>query len=306
MDLNINIDSILHLADNVIDPLLSNYQQVDSIGIICGFAQFHSGFLDRINFFANKYEVDPGRLIIGVSEIDKVNISEELVETVAIELSEGNLESKLNADESVYFGEKNSLFSGDLAEDAARMATLVHSDAGRLNSASVFNIVQAFRPTAISAVSSVIHQGSSFAVGSAEVTDLADALTVADAVDSLVDYVLIDIDNKTANSEGIVNELTAKNWRSGTIYYSDINVWSDSVAGLVTELSASSGFHQNVGLIGDNTLSDYLRVKLGRIGNIRVVDGEFSVDADIVIYCEQAAGRLPRGILIIDRSLLTP
>ncbi|MDA7774255.1 4-hydroxy-2-oxovalerate aldolase [Pseudomonadales bacterium] len=300
-DLGVNVTEILNLAETVVDPLLSNYQQVDSIGIISGFAQFHSGFLDRIMHFSSEYRVDPRKLIVGVSEVDKVNVSNELVERIAIELAGHGKEEDVVFNESLLLNRHNDIIEGDLSQDASRVARKIHSDAGRINGVSVFNIVQAFRPDSVSSVSSVIHQGSLFVVGSAEVTDMHAAICVADAVDSSVDYVLIDIDNKMAQSLDVISELSAKIKSSRKLFYSDMNIWSDSVVALVTEIAASSGVEQRVKLVGDNILSEYLRIKLSGTGMITVSDstfgdGQFS-DGDVIIYCEPAAGRLPAGFI---------
>ena len=79
---------IMTIAEQRIDPMLRNYPQVDSIGIISGYAQFHSSFLGTVLEYAARYGVDPRELILYVTREDKVNAPKELVERLAREMSE--------------------------------------------------------------------------------------------------------------------------------------------------------------------------------------------------------------------------
>jgi 4-hydroxy 2-oxovalerate aldolase len=83
IDLNIDIMKLFDLAERYIDPILKNYQQVDSIGIISGYSSFHSSFQNKVMKYAAKYNVDPRLLIIKLTEHDKVNAPDELLDRLA-------------------------------------------------------------------------------------------------------------------------------------------------------------------------------------------------------------------------------
>jgi 4-hydroxy 2-oxovalerate aldolase len=83
IDLNIDVMKLFDLAEEHIDPILKNYQQVDSIGIISGYSSFHSSFQNKVMKYAAKYNVDPRLLIIKLTEHDKIHAPDELVESLA-------------------------------------------------------------------------------------------------------------------------------------------------------------------------------------------------------------------------------
>ena len=53
------------------------------LDIVCGLAEFHSSYMPHIQKFAAKYSVDPGKLILEVSKVDKINLDLSLLERIA-------------------------------------------------------------------------------------------------------------------------------------------------------------------------------------------------------------------------------
>ncbi len=70
-----------------IEPLMLRPQGLPSMDVVIGMSQFHSSYLPRFKRVLSRYEVDIRRLIMAVSQIDCVNPSEELIESVAKDLS---------------------------------------------------------------------------------------------------------------------------------------------------------------------------------------------------------------------------
>lgn len=311
INLGIDITRILDLAENIVDPLLKNYRQVDSIGIISGYAQFHSSSIDKIMNYASRYNIDPRELIVRVSTIDRVNVSSELVESLSMEMANS---SRVNAPRQIHVElpvARQNVVSGDLGSLAAIMAGETHSLARKNNSKSVFNIVQAFRPRSKSAVSRVVYEGCGFFVGSAEVSDVDSARCIAKSIDGLIDHVLIDFDKKTQSSEYITSSVDEHVVASNKMYYSDINVWSDSVVQLVVELFGSGFRDKSILIFGVNILGKLLSEKFRLLGVRNYVLSSSDVDAarlrsdcNLVVYCEPAAGCLPPRLssetIIID------
>lgn len=307
IDLGIDITRILDLAENIIDPLLKNYQQVDSIGIISGYAQFHSSFLARIMDFANRYQVDPRELIVRVSAVDRINAPSDLVERKAIELAEQRCAEPRQLHVELPVDRRKQDYFADVGQHAAFMADDAHSLARKCNSISVFNLVQAYRPSASNLVSPVIHEGPGFIVGSAEATDAETAKHIAEAVDGKVDYVLIDIDIKSPASTNIRDVAMAAIQKSRKLLYSDLNSWSDAVVVLFTELTGATCGDRRIKLVGKNSLSNYLLGKFEGLGIPTQFENTFQPSNcqpnDVYIYCEPAVGRLPigsAGMIAID------
>ncbi|NEO82071.1 MAG: hypothetical protein F6J99_40195 [Moorea sp. SIO4G3] len=62
-------------------------QGLPSMDVVIGMSKFHSGHLPRFKRVLSHYDVDIRRLVMVVSQIDCVNPSDELIETVAKDLS---------------------------------------------------------------------------------------------------------------------------------------------------------------------------------------------------------------------------
>jgi 4-hydroxy-2-oxovalerate aldolase len=69
------------------DDLVRQYvQPISSLDVTAGLAQFHSSYMPRILDVAKARRVDPRRLILAVSERDKLNAPLELIEECAAQL----------------------------------------------------------------------------------------------------------------------------------------------------------------------------------------------------------------------------
>ncbi|WP_293122565.1 hypothetical protein, partial [Moorena sp. SIO4G3] len=74
-------------AARYIEPLMPYPQGLPSMDVVIGMSKFHSGHLPRFKRVLSHYDVDIRRLVMVVSQIDCVNPSDELIETVAKDLS---------------------------------------------------------------------------------------------------------------------------------------------------------------------------------------------------------------------------
>jgi len=78
---------LFETAARYIEPLMAIPQGLQSMDVVIGMSQFHSGHLPRFKRVLSQYDVDIRRLIMAVSRIDCVDPSDELIETVAKDLS---------------------------------------------------------------------------------------------------------------------------------------------------------------------------------------------------------------------------
>ncbi|NEO12167.1 MULTISPECIES: 4-hydroxy-2-oxovalerate aldolase [unclassified Moorena] len=78
---------LFEAAARYIEPLMPYPQGLPSMDVVIGMSKFHSGHLPRFKRVLSHYDVDIRRLVMVVSQIDCVNPSDELIETVAKDLS---------------------------------------------------------------------------------------------------------------------------------------------------------------------------------------------------------------------------
>lgn len=79
---DIDVLKLLNIGEQRIKPFL-NSRGYNPLDIISGKAQFHSSYMGLIRKYSSKYNLDPRKLILRVSEVDKVNVSLEEVEKIA-------------------------------------------------------------------------------------------------------------------------------------------------------------------------------------------------------------------------------
>lgn len=77
--------ALLDAGEESIRPLLTHVGH-DSVDIVCGYAGFHSSYMNVIRRFAIEYDIDPRLLIVEVCKVDQAEAPEELVRAKAQEL----------------------------------------------------------------------------------------------------------------------------------------------------------------------------------------------------------------------------
>lgn len=78
---------IMDIGEKYIKPLLPK-DGLNSLDIICGYAQFHSSYMGVIREYSSKFNVDPRKLIVALCEKDRVTAPRPLVDQLARDLSE--------------------------------------------------------------------------------------------------------------------------------------------------------------------------------------------------------------------------
>ncbi|HEY7773174.1 MAG TPA: hypothetical protein VIC26_08325 [Marinagarivorans sp.] len=78
---------LFQTIEQSVEPLMIKSQGQPSVDVITGISRFHSGFLPRFKRVQSDYPVDLNRLILAVSKIDCVDPSEDLIRTVAKDLT---------------------------------------------------------------------------------------------------------------------------------------------------------------------------------------------------------------------------
>ncbi len=308
VELNIDTTGILDLAEKFIDPLLKNYQQVDSIGIVSGYAQFHSSFFGKIAEYASRYKVDPRELIIRVTRENQQDAPDELVDRVARELkSECNAEPRQMILPNYVTAMNRSDMGDTIASRAKRAAGAASSLALKWGKRSVFNLSQTVSDGCEPNISQATHEGKSFILSSGQCDRPTDALDIARAVDGVVDYILIDIDRKRPESGRWIDDVLRSIKESEILCYSDADVWCRSVVGMVRELVGPAD--KKIAVYGNNTpLSGLVTGQLSlSYTNVKFSESidHLHRDADVWILCsplcnDQSGMCAPSQRVVID------
>jgi len=93
-DLDIDFLKVLEIGQSYIQPMLVTKGRM-LLDIVSGYADFHSSFMHHIQKYSAKYQINPAILIIEACKIDKVNMSENILD---------NLSKKLSRNEELYLG----------------------------------------------------------------------------------------------------------------------------------------------------------------------------------------------------------
>ncbi len=86
-EVNIDPFTLFEISGKYLEPLMLYPQGIPSLEVVYGMSKFHSSYLPLFKRVLGKHDVDLRRLIMAVSQVDCVNPSEELIETIARDLS---------------------------------------------------------------------------------------------------------------------------------------------------------------------------------------------------------------------------
>lgn len=100
--------AVMDVGEQYITPLWKQ-QNVSSLDLVCGLAQFHSSYMNTIEHYSEIYRVDPRKLILLLCQHTKENAPKELVESLAQELQEKGIEGCWKPHFNHYFGNEQSL-----------------------------------------------------------------------------------------------------------------------------------------------------------------------------------------------------
>jgi len=282
---NVDIKSILNLAEEFIDPYLLNYRQMDSISIVSGYAKFHSGYMDVVNKKSEEYGVDPRKIIMALLNENCINVSENIADKVA---------SKLAANDKIHINNPKVVIpSGDIKpETESQKLTSVLDSVGRKSRQygrkSIFNLVQTYRKPDELWISHVIHDDRDFVLASGEVGSAKQAKMISEKIDGRVDYVFLDIDYKNVDSKKIINQVESILKKSKLLKYSDLYVWANSILRLALTISNKNTCE--VSICGDGLLAESI-INMAQVLSINIVDksnilivADFNCDIDFQSY----------------------
>lgn len=105
--LNVDFIKLMEIGHKHIIPLIVSTGK-QPLDMISGFADFHSSYMNYIQKYSFKYNINPLLLIIEFCKIDKVNISEELLDELAKKIKSEEMVSLDEYNFNRYFGHEQT------------------------------------------------------------------------------------------------------------------------------------------------------------------------------------------------------
>jgi 4-hydroxy-2-oxovalerate aldolase len=272
----IDVFKSMDLGDRLIAPIARG-RGVDSVEITTGFAGFHSGFMKLVLSAAQRTGVDLRELIIEVSKVEQVKVTAQIAERVADQLA-GSSERKTQPSPeralTIELPARPESGATEPGQRAKEIAQEIFSLAAKSGKTSVFMIAATPRPHGAQPTFPFVRSNPSCVIGNAEVGTVEDGLTIAAAVDGVVDVVLVDAepgDGLCARVRGLVKTSRVLTYRDSDAL---VQAADAVLAQLVPEIAST-----RVGLCGANETGWKLAIKLAQRGaRIVLFDPEAAVE----------------------------
>ena len=231
---NMDIDplKIMDMGKKLINPLMHE-TGIDPIDVTVGYAMFHSKFLKNIYKVAKDYNLDPRGLIIKSSEKDVVNVPEELVRGIAEELKEKEKEKRGKTESSIRkieFGGDKDTFK--VAEKTKKIATELFSLSKKAGKKSIFTVSTSNKGT--DTVFPFIRESNISVIGNSEVNTIRQVSEVIEAIDGIVDVILVDADKKI-EGKNLLQTVSEIVKRSEVVSYKDTGAWAVAADALISQ-----------------------------------------------------------------------
>jgi len=192
------------LGERIIKPMMSGQQGVDDFSVIAGIAQFHSSFSDVIYEAANKYDIDPRKLIIEVSEIDRVFVSPELAEEMAKKIKTRDHNKKqfhgLGLDSGFIYKRRR----GSPLEQLRSVTEEIFSLSKKTGLSSVFSLTLSRTGKT---TFPFIRKGPSMIIGNCEAINMEEIQSFIQFLDGRVDWLLLDESCPSLRTSGLDKEV---------------------------------------------------------------------------------------------------
>lgn len=257
----------LDVAEKLVAPYMTA-NHADMLDLVFGYSKFHSGFYPLVRKAAEHFGVDPRQLVMRLSEIDIVNVTEEMAFGAAEELSKARAaQARADANRHTVFqwSRDSKIQEKGVAESASEAAAEVFNLATKTKRLSIFTV--AFAPGAAHATRfPFIRADATKVVGNAELADARDIERVVKALDGKVDVIMVDTDTpRTADGHSLLKAVQADTERSRVLPYSDVGARLQSTEALVRAVCRDvSGCR--IAICGVDTFAVELALRLMRAG----------------------------------------
>ncbi len=284
---DIDVHHLLDTAERIVDPLLRSYQQMDSVGVISGYAQFHSSFTEKVADVAEQFDVDIRDLIVELTKVNRLAAPDELLQTLARELAAKSKKEVDRNDIELPRSASGSIVRTESPLDEALVRCQGLSR--KWKKPGVLNVVcsdsyESSGSVHSTEVSPYIFEGKQYVVASVIVyseTQLRDAISRSRG---LVDYVMVDQDRL----DGDIVSLHDLQDTPKVLLYSDIELWSRAAVRMTRAVMDANGL-TGVLVLGDSLLSqlivNHLRLYANDVVSVHPSDEMPSSLSKIVLLC---------------------
>lgn len=196
------------------------------------------------------------------------NVSEDLAEGIAKELEQEKKEamaSKYMWDIHLEFPEEPKYVRTSVGEIAQKLAKEMLSLSGKTGKTSLFTIAGSSNPRKRCVSFPYTRQNSLSIIGNAEVVTLKEAVEIAEAIDGIVDVILVDGEQKKAEFVGMMDEIRKVVKRSRILSYRDGDSLVNAADSFICQLLRQTK-ETKISILGDNDLGCKLALKLADQG----------------------------------------
>jgi hypothetical protein len=277
--------------------MIKGEKGIDADSAMLGRTMFHSGYMPLITTYAKRYHLDAKELLKEVSDVEKVTVTEEIVEQVAKTLKPvKDLTSwpRFNFAIAEYHAECPP---EDVQAMADRIAEEMLTLAKKTCKKTIFTIARSRNPEKKLTTFPFIRENESFIVGNSEVVSEKDAEQIIRKIDGLCDFVLLDFP--------LYRRLSARipPMQSQVCAYDDAAAQVNSLVKTITALASENNY--SVQVLGNNDLTKRLNLELELAGNTITSD---SAAADFLIGVtpyqesidEKVIKELRKSAIVID------
>jgi 4-hydroxy-2-oxovalerate aldolase len=257
---NIDLKGVMDVSAGLIEPLIPG-RGLDTMSIIAGYAGFHSSFTERVQDYAERYNIDTRDLIVKLCEENRIDAPSDLLERLSIELAQDKQERFISIPA---FGLRES---GAVTEQLTldKLFKQLYAEAIKAHHYSALNVIMAESPIEQYAVSPNIQNTAMHTVGAVTVSSEAQLTEVLRKADGLVDVVLLDIDRQPFGPTAAA-QTAALLQHTLALPYSDSQTWVEALKNQTISLLGSDLRDTKIVIAGDHRRSQMLAPRLADYG----------------------------------------
>lgn len=234
----IDLYMTMDLGEKVIRPMMGGEKGVDAISVILGYAQFHSSYLNTVYKAAKKYKLDPRELVIRISEVDRINVTDELAERISTDLeserSAGYQQAPIwNLDINIKDPVMNT---DDIVNNAKAVALEMLSLGKKTGKQTVFTLAGTSNKIKTQSSFPFIRQNAAYIIGTAEVVSVDEAVAICQAIDPFMDYTLVDVGHAEIKFQGMYQRVRAVMKQCIVLPYKDFEAKLNALDALIGQL----------------------------------------------------------------------
>lgn len=242
----IDLNRTLDIGEKIIGPMIQGEKGIDAESAMLGWTLFHSGFVGIIEKYAKRHNLDVKELLKKVSDVERVHVTEEIVERVARTINPKRQTRPFRGISFDIAEYRQECQPQDVEAMAERIIENMLVMAKKACKQTVFTIAKTRDPEKEFTTFPFIREGENVIIGNAEVVSEQDARKIIRKIDGCCDFILLDLPFYRALSK----ETTR--FKSHCCPYDDAGAQIDSLLKMIIAIAPQMKFR--VCVPGDNDL----------------------------------------------------